>query len=360
MSAERYPIGDILVDEQDKILSFSESLGAIGVRREHLGLPWQDTLPGVEEADACNEATPDRRPGVYRFTREDETYDLVMHRQIQGDARLGCFCISVSRMGKEEALEGLALRLDKQATLADLVAGIAHEINNPLTFISGWLQLMLSDGEASGSAGAVDMETLRMLEHEVDRVAKIVSNLLSFARPAPAAQKLVQVDVLLNEVLDLVEYQMRNHSIVIDRRFQPGIPMIPADPSALRQAFLNLVINAKHAMPDGGSLAADVRVMGHEIQIVIQDSGLGIAQEDMAKIFAKGFTTKGDKGGTGLGLPVCRDIIKRHRGAISVVSEKGRGTVFTIRLPLHQEQEREPRARRPSVSDRAALVPSEK
>ena len=131
------------------------------------------------------------------------------------------------------------------------------------------------------------------------------------------------------------------------------------DPGELRQAFLNLVINAKHAMPDGGTLAVDVHVAGDDVEIGVQDSGTGIAPQDLPKVFTRGFTTKTDQGGTGLGLPVCRDIVRRHDGTISVESDEGRGTAFTIRLPLPTTQEQESSERRPSVSDRTVLVSSE-
>lgn len=187
MSTEHDSLGNIVVNEQGRVLSFSEALSRVGVGTEHLGRPWHDALPGIEEvrlADADNAASTAK---AYRLTRGGETYDLAVHRQIHQHAQGGSFCIAVSRAAEREALTSLAFRLDKQATLADLVAGIAHEINNPLTFISGWLQLMLSDGDASGGTGIVDRETLHMLEQEVDRVARIVSNLLNFARPAQPA-----------------------------------------------------------------------------------------------------------------------------------------------------------------------------
>lgn len=355
MGPQNDACGGLLIDDEGKILAFTEGLRALGLESSHIGVCWQeafgdDLKPAVSESPGTGAACE-----ACRLAHGDDVYELVAHALADPDGAARQL-LSVTRVTDREALSHLALRLDGQAALADLVAGIAHEINNPLTYVSGWLQIMLEDG---GPAVEPGESRLQRLQDEIARVSKIVTNLLSFARPTPPAQEWVQVDELLGEMLELVEYQMRNSNITIERDFPSDVPKILADPGSLRQAFLNLFINAKHAMPDGGTLTVEVAAIGEEIQIRIRDTGVGIALEDLPRVFSRGFTTKADAGGTGLGLPVCRDIIRLHGGSIFCLSEPGRGTAFTIRLPLYSKQEADQPAARPApLSERSAAAPA--
>jgi len=347
-------LGAVVVDESGMVAAFGEPLAQIGLEREHLGRPWWEVASqlGAISPDPSSRDTDGR--DVYRLTRNGHVYELALHRQVCAKGASPHTCIVVGRVTDRDTLSREWLRLDKQATIAGLVAGIAHEINNPLTYISGWLQMMLADAEAEGSE---DAPTLQMLTQEADRVAKIVSNLLSFSRPAPPTVKRVTVDGLINEVVELVEYQLRNRRIQVERQFQRDVPEVAVDPSSMKQVLLNLIINAKQAMPEGGRLEVSTEADGEQVQIRIADTGAGIRPELVRHVFERGFTTKDEEGGSGLGLHVCREVIEGHGGSIDFESEFGSGTVFTIRLPLRQTQDKESQAvRQWRQSPQEALV----
>lgn len=331
-------LGAVVVDESGMVAAFGESLAQIGLERQHLGRPWWDVASqlGRISPDPSSEDSDGR--DAYHLACNGDVYELTLHRQVCAKGASPHSCIVVDRVTDRDTLSRQSLRLDKQATLAGLVAGIAHEINNPLTYISGWLQMMLADAEAEDSE---DASTLQMLTQEADRVAKIVSNLLSYSRPAPPTVKLVKVDGLINEVVELVEYQLRNRRIQVTRQFQSDAPKVAVDPSSLKQVLLNLIINAKQAMPDGGRLEMTTEADDERVQIRIADTGVGIRPELLPRVFERGFTTKDEDGGSGLGLHVCREVIEGHGGAIDVESEIESGTVFTIRLPLRRAQDEE-------------------
>ena len=331
-------IGDILIDGLGKIISFSGSLSSLGLDTAHVGLPWQNAFPGLQSHDAPGPDGEVEPPAVYRLDRDGETYQMAVHRHIQlGDAA-PVASITVHSISATASLSQLARRLDKQATLTDLVAGIAHEINNPLTCITGWLQLLLDDAKEPDGEARGDAATLVMLLEEANRVSKIVTNLLNYARPSRPKQVSLQLDLLLDEILELVEYQMRNRNIVIERRFHGPIAPIMGDPAGLKQVFLNLIINARNAMPKGGSLLAEVGMGNGQVEVRIEDSGVGIPADHLCKVFERGFTTRGDQGGTGLGLPVTKEIVEAHGGSIDVQSQPGHGALFTIRVPVKQRQ----------------------
>jgi signal transduction histidine kinase len=181
---------------------------------------------------------------------------------------------------------------------------------------------------------------------QTDRITKLIQQLLNFARPARMALQSLQLNDLLRDVLGLTEHQIAKERIVVKTDFQPVLPAITGDENQLEQAFLNLVINAWHAMPMGGSLTIQtrsaslgdrVRRAGRSapagVEVIIADTGIGIPAEQLPRIFDPFFSTKGVGKGTGLGLAIARRIVEDHHGIIEVVSEVGRGTTFTIGLP---------------------------
>ncbi len=347
--ADEY-VGAMWIDNEGKVMSFTESMATLGLSPECVGRPWKNALPNLQ-------ADKNHAPHIqeaYRLEHRGESYEVVVlpHR-----AR-GTSSVLVRRLNSADALRDLARRLDKQATLTDLVAGIAHEINNPLTCISGWLQLLLDDAKTPQGQPTEEAATLRMLLEEAGRVSRIVSNLLNYARPSRPRRELIRLDYLLAEILELVEYQMRNRNIVIERRIKGPIPSIVGDPAAFKQVFLNLIINAKHAMPEGGRLVAEVGAADDEVYVRIEDSGVGIAPENAERVFERGFTTRGGQGGTGLGLPVAKEIVEAHGGTIRVESEPGRGAAFTLTLPAYQHSENERRPMRRWLETESAAAPT--
>lgn len=220
---------------------------------------------------------------------------------------------------------------EKLASMGQLAAGVAHEINNPLGSI-----LLFAD-TLHQEAGENDRqrEDLRMIVQETLRCKKIVSDLLNFARQQDVLTQDSDVHDILHQAINAVSRQPSFAQVQIVTRFNSELPHIQADPFQLMQVFVNLLNNSAEAMPHGGTLTMETRKQGQEmIEISVADTGGGIPEENLSKLFNPFFTTKPPGKGTGLGLSIVYGIIKMHRGQISVKSQVGRGTTFTITLPV--------------------------
>ena len=217
----------------------------------------------------------------------------------------------------------------KLATMGELAASIAHELNNPLATVS----LRVEDLLAKISADDPGRRALEVIEQEVERMGALVSNLLQFSRQG--AQQISTLDVReeIAKTLELVHYLLRQRRIAVVQDFAPDAPMIQADRQQLRQLFLNLFTNASDAMPEGGTLTIRVSVEGKQVVIEINDTGLGIAPEDLPKVLEPFFTTKPEGKGTGLGLAICRRIAQEHGGTLDIASA-GSGQGATVRVVL--------------------------
>ncbi len=225
---------------------------------------------------------------------------------------------------------------DKMTSLGRLSASVVHEINNPLTGILNFIKLMqriLNKGTPSEAELANMKSYLEMVYNETSRVSKTVSNLLAFSRKTKPEFTVVNLNQLIEETLALTEYQMRLQGITIKRRFADNLLPVNADPGQMKQALLNLFLNAQDAMPRGGELTVQTKNYHHkEVIIRVTDTGVGIPKESFSQIFEPFYTTK-KKGGGGFGLSVVYGIIRDHKGLIKVDSIVGQGTTFTIRLP---------------------------
>lgn len=229
------------------------------------------------------------------------------------------------------------LQTEKLSSLGRLAASVAHEINNPLAGILTYAKLMvrlLESGQVDAQTQATCVRNLKLVQRETERCTAIVRNLLEFARQRPLALKGVDCGLILDEAVSLVQHQATLQGLTIVKRVDP-LPLIQADFGQLRQAFVNIILNACEATPSGGTLT----ILGRPapdgaVELEFTDTGSGIPPDKLARIFDPFFTTK-DKG-TGLGLSVVYGIIDRHGGTVAARSEIGRGTTFTIRLPLPQ------------------------
>ncbi len=224
---------------------------------------------------------------------------------------------------------------EKLAAMGQLAAGVAHEINNPLGTVLIYGHLLEDELEEKDPK----REDARMIVNETERCRKIVSGLLNFARQSKLNLVETSMQKLLEDTTHEAEAQFPDHTVNIIYKVEAGLPRIELDPDQMKQVFLNIIVNALEAMPKGGTLTLEARagVDGSTMRVALSDTGCGIAKEDQSRLFLPFFTTKPIGKGTGLGLAIAYGIVKMHRGGIEVHSEAGRGTTFTISLPMKQE-----------------------
>lgn len=222
----------------------------------------------------------------------------------------------------------------KLATMGELAASIAHELNNPLATTSLRLESLLMQV----TEGDPKRKALEVVVQEVERMGDLVANLLQFSRRSQQHISTLDVHDEIEQTLGLIYFHLRKGRVNVVRDFVANAPSVNADRQQLRQLFLNLFTNAADACPDGGTLAIRTKIDSASKQLVIEisDTGTGIPEELLAKIFDPFFTTKPEGKGTGLGLAICRRIVQEHRGTLDVYSEgvPGKGTLFRIALPI--------------------------
>jgi len=225
--------------------------------------------------------------------------------------------------------EAQLIRSEKLAALGQLAAGIAHEIRNPLTSIN----ILIHSMTENLPSGDSHKEDLKVIEEEIHRINEILDQFLRFAKPATPLLEKADVSSIFEETLQLLRPHIEKQIIVVEKEFQ-FLPIILMDREQMKQVFLNLLLNAIQAMPGGGhlTLRGQNSEDGQWIHISIQDSGIGISSENINKLFDPFFSTK--EGGIGLGLSITHRIIDQHHGKIEVESAPGKGTLFTIWLPI--------------------------
>jgi signal transduction histidine kinase/ActR/RegA family two-component response regulator len=220
---------------------------------------------------------------------------------------------------------------EKLSAVGEFVAGVAHELNNPLAAVMGFSE-MLKDADVHES----HRRHLDLIFQSATRCRKIVQSLLSFARRHQPERKPVAVNKLIEEVLEIVAYQLRTSNVEVNSRFAPNLPLVLADGHQIQQVILNLVNNARQAIEghqQSGRITVSTELQSKAIRISIQDNGPGIAPENLSRIFDPFFTTKEVGKGTGLGLSLCYGLIREHGGTIAVNSQPGQGACFIIELP---------------------------
>ena len=232
-------------------------------------------------------------------------------------------------------LEEQLIQAEKLAAMGQMLAGVAHELNNPLTAVLGVTELLR---ERAGQAGYDESFTrqLDLTHRQARRAARIVQNLLEFSRPASAQKKLLDVNNLIERTLQLQEHSLRRDNITVDFRPDTSLPGILGDANQLIQVFLNLVTNAEQAIRevrDAGHLQILPGRTGDRICITFQDDGVGIRPEAFPRLFDPFYTTKRPGGGTGLGLSICMSIVREHGGLIEAEALPAGGTAFTVTLP---------------------------
>ncbi len=250
--------------------------------------------------------------------------------------------LNLAKKEAERYHQELVKRADRMATIGELASGMAHEIRNPLAGIQGAIQIMAEGFPKGDSRRGVTDE----VQKQIYRLERLVKDLLNYAKPVPANYLAVDVNELADKVVSFfLTHRGKSNNFKIEKAFFPLLPKAMMDPNSMEQAFLNIVLNAQKAMPQGGTLTIFTHpVKGgegevKEVQVVFGDTGIGIPAENLQKIFNPFFSTRPD--GTGLGLSITKNIIEQHEGRIEVESQVNAGTKFIITLPaVSQNAER--------------------
>jgi two-component system NtrC family sensor kinase len=262
-----------------------------------------------------------------------------------------------AQRGQARLVQERLLQSEKMSSVGQLVSGVAHELNNPLTGITGFAQLLLVREDLPPDA----RKQIETIYAEAERASKIVSNLLTFARRRKAQKEPSNLNTLLERVLELRNYDLRVRNIETELDLDAALPATLADPNQIQQVFLNIIINAEQAMrTDGGegTLRIATGVRGGAIIVSFQDSGPGMSAETIRRIFDPFFTTKEAGEGTGLGLTISYGIIEEHGGRIWAESAGGKGTTFFIELPVVQGAAAP--ARPPDATEPAPAIAAER
>jgi PAS domain S-box-containing protein len=300
-----------------------------------------ELITGVEKSDAldsqaadlltCLEPrlfTPDVKEGEITCKRNFEPQIILKgHMSRLTGAQKG-YVLVLEDITEKKKIEEELFRATKHASVGRLAAGVAHEIGNPLASISSLVQELQGENPTPFTR-----ESLTTINQHVHRIARIVRNLGDFARLYPRQKVPTNLKEILENTLNLVRYDKHFRKIDV-RTDVRDTPPLKIDPDQIQQVFLNLVLNARDAMPDGGTLDIQIKQEDGNVEMLFADSGRGIDPEVKDKVFDPFFSTKGPAQGTGLGLSICYSIIKDHGGTIEIDSEKNKGTRFIIKMPV--------------------------
>jgi len=235
-----------------------------------------------------------------------------------------------------QELEQQLIMSGRLVALGEVTASMAHEFNNPLGIIMGFVEDILSTMDPADP----NYRALQIIDEESKRCRQIVKDLMEYARPRSTEFCSTSIADAIEKTLQLVENRLYKQKVAVEKKLDPDLPRIQADSQQLEQVLVNLFLNAIDAMPEGGKLIVEAKIapsdgMAPVAVITVADTGFGIAESDLPKIFQPFFTAK-KRRGMGLGLPICQRIVKNHGGRIEVDSESGKGTIFKIHLPSEQ------------------------
>jgi signal transduction histidine kinase/CheY-like chemotaxis protein len=302
-----------------------EALAALGIRMNE-----GEELPPGDLADVVAEALVQgrSRPREFEAGSEPRRY---MHVTAASLGDRGSCLLLLRDVTEENLMQERLLQSEKMASVGQLVSGVAHELNNPLTGIVGFAQLLLMRDLDERSRQQVET-----IQAEAERASKIVQNLLSFARRRKARKEPTDLNALVRRVVELRSYEHHLRNIDVRLDLAPDLPQTLVDPDQIQQVLLNLVINAEQAVKDRdrGWIEVRTRVRNGSIVLTVQDNGPGIAPDALRRIFDPFFTTKQAGEGTGLGLTISYGIVDDHGGRIYAESPPGKGALFTVELPI--------------------------
>jgi two-component system, NtrC family, sensor kinase len=337
---ESMNVGVLAVDFGGAVESWNTQLERlIGVPREEaIGRKLEEVLPADLLAEIAARSEDERVSSLYKFPlRSRDSRNLVVNVSIaplvgkSGDriGRLILFDDITQRMRLEEQ----AIQNEKLTSLGLLAAGVAHEVNTPLAVISNYIQILAKQLPSGDSRHQLIQKVVK----QTFRASEIVNNLLNFSRTSGSEFTEVNLNAVVEEVLTLVAHPFRTGHVQVTRNLQEELPPVLGSTNKLQQVFLNLFLNARDAMPSGGTV--DVRTASHNgsVEVEITDTGSGIPRENLHRIFDPFFTTKSSGRGTGLGLSVSYGIVKEHAGKVDVRSTPGKGTSFRLEFPVSRK-----------------------
>jgi two-component system NtrC family sensor kinase len=250
--------------------------------------------------------------------------------ELEGKPAVLVSCVDITEHKRQR---GRQMMIDRLSSIGELVAGTAHELNNPLTSIIGFSQLLMEKDIPDDIR-----EDLEFIYNEAHRTAEVVKNLLTFAGKHTPMKQLVQINNIIDDVLKLRDYELRIDSIEVKKRLAPDLPEIMVDDFQMQQVFINIIINAEYFMTEAhkrGTLTITTKKQNENVMISIADDGPGILEGNLRRIFDPFFTTKPAGKGTGLGLSICHGIVAEHGGQIYAKSQQGKGATFFIELPIN-------------------------
>lgn len=306
------------------------------------------TVEGMSFATSAFRPSPFRQSADIVIGHEKCGEVLIIYREPRPDADEGPFLneernllntvasrlgLIVARRRAERDRTTLTEQLhhaDRLATIGQLAAGVAHELNEPLAAILGIAQLSRKASQVPEPVVGDLEKIIKAALHARD----VIRNLLLFARRVPPARTKVRVNELVEEALALLEVRRADTGVELVRSLEQGLPDLTADPSQIRQVLVNLLVNAVQAMPEGGRLEVQTRREADHLIVAITDTGVGLSVEVRQKLFTPFFTTKDVGEGTGLGLAVAAGIVSSHGGTIHAEGDEGHGSRFEVRLPL--------------------------
>jgi two-component system, NtrC family, sensor kinase len=328
------------IDGAERVTSVNRAMCvALGLERERLlGLSLAELIDPRDRGAALELAREalggKRKRGNFRYTAasgDTRSCSLIVVPLIEGGEVAGALGI-VRDVTDEKRLTEQLMQQEKLAAVGQLVSGVAHELNNPLAGVMAFAQLLL----ASPTTDDEQRRAIEAIYEESKRAAKIVSNLLTFARQHQPERAITDLNRVVSDTLELRRYAMSVDQIEIERHLDPTLPLTWADPFQLQQVVLNLIGNAEHALtdwPGDKRVILETRQSGDMLEIVVADTGPGIPNVDIPRIFNPFFTTKPTGQGTGLGLSISDGIVREHGGRIRVESRAGAGATFVVELP---------------------------
>jgi PAS domain S-box-containing protein len=318
------------------------------IGKPFISLVHPDDVPIIEEEVRLSNTPGYKNSGdsEYRIRNAAGEWRWIISRGTRFEDSNGNFLyfIGIARdiTGQKQAeqekrrLEEKAQITSRLAAVGEMAAGIAHEINNPLTGVLGFAELIMEKDDIPDDI----RENLVMIADGSQRVANIVKRLLTFARQSKPVKTLANLNELIENTLKLREYVLKTNSIKVVTMFDPELPWSVVDPGQLQQVFLNLIVNAEQAMKKAhgrGTLTITTEKLDNMLRLSFADDGPGISKENMSHMFEPFFTTKAPGEGTGLGLSLSRSIVLEHDGNMSVESEVGKGSTFVVELPMVEE-----------------------